>query len=124
MADIRPTYVGPREPLMNIRTFLRGGYAELDEPTTIISGTTRLGVWLPEAWAPDPRSAHPDVARLSGERLVPPAAGPALEGKHARTGSGGQTEAPASRAGRVTVGARPARSSVQSMLDRANQEGR
>jgi hypothetical protein len=114
---------------MNIRTFLRGGYRDATEPTTVISGQLRLGVWLPEAWQAESRPAHPEaeVALTSDDRPVSPAATGS-----ARTGADGQTEAPSaapsagrgrSSGGRLSGG--PARRpSTQAILDRANKEGR
>jgi hypothetical protein len=45
-----------RTPLMNVRTFLRGGYREIDEATDIISGQVRLFTVTPAG------GTHRDVA--------------------------------------------------------------
>lgn len=114
-----------REPLMNIRTFLRGGYRELDAPTTIISGTTRLGVWLPESFLPDavPWPAHPEPEGVPGadrEGQAAPAAGERTEAPHL---GGSVPPAGGGGARRASLKA-PARRSVQQTLDRAAKEAR
>jgi hypothetical protein len=48
MADNRPT------TMMNVRTFLRGGYAETTDPVTVISRTTVVGTWYPVGWGEIP----------------------------------------------------------------------
>ena len=71
-------------PLMNIRTFLKGGYRQLDGPTTIISGQTAIFIAVPIE--PVSRPAHPEpedapeTASTGGPEPLRPA--------------GGQTEAP------------------------------
>ena len=130
-----------RDRLMVLRQFLRGGYRELTEPTTIVSGSERLFVVIPEVWQAGPRSAHPepDGASLGADRAVSPDAqrAPVVDigrsGKGRADGTDGQTEAPqlggtAPPAGRKS-GASPRptparRPSTQSVLDRAAKEGR
>lgn len=97
------------EPLMNIRTFLRGGYKDLTAPTTIISGTTRLGVWLPDSWqgsTPGPAHPEPDGTHSADREGQ---AAPAADGRTEAPSLGG-TVSPASPGGAVaaplTAGAR------------------
>lgn len=130
-----------RDRLMGLREFLRGGYRELSEPTTIVgAGLNRLFVVIPESWqAVGPRSAHPDPeGSPPADRVVSPdAPGESTSSTGRETsadGSGGQTEAPrpsrateppadGSRATRVR--ARPVRRpSAQAVLDRAAKESR
>ena len=125
-----------REPLMNIRTFLRGGYRDLEAPTTIISGTTRLGVWLPETFLPDaaPGPAHPEpegapaaIADREGRtghvEAQEGATAPADERTEAPHLGGTVSPAGGSGARRASLKA-PARRSVQQTLDEANKAGR
>lgn len=139
-----PTYpMTERDRLMGLRQFLRGGYRELTEPTTIISGTERLFVVIPEVWKAGPRPVHhePDGASLGADRVVSPDARPqsvqsergAEKGFPASVdGTGGQAEAPRGAseppAGRKSSASpRPAparRPGTQAVLDRAAKEGR
>jgi len=129
-----------REQLMNVRTFLRD-FRSIAEPTTILSGTERVGVWIPESWQAGPRSAHPDpeAGLAAGDRVVSPAApvdgGLIRRGEETQgaDGSDGQTEAPlqgvaAPPAGRSPAGmsrrASARRPTTQAVLDRAAKEGR
>jgi len=127
-----------REQLMNVRTFLRD-FRTITVPTTILSGTERVGVWIPESWQAGPRSAHPDPEAREGDRVVSPAALPGDglvrrgEETQGADGSDGQTEAPlqgfaAPPAGRKSgASPRPAparRPTTQAVLDRAAKEGR
>ena len=110
-------------PLMNIRTFLRGGYRDLLVPTTIISGTTRLGVWLPDG---APRPAHP-VPDARGDLADVHAGGATPQG--ARLPAGERTEAPQLGGSVLATGGgatrpAPARRSIQQTLDRAAKEAR
>lgn len=107
---------------MNIRTFLRGGYRSLEEPTTIISGTTPLGTWTPVS-----RSVQPEGEDASG--------GASTAGAEP-VAAAAQTEAPANggsapSAGRGGVPVAPVKApagrsvrSVAKILDDANKAGR
>lgn len=105
------------EPLMNIRTFLRGGYRGIEEPTTIISGMERLFVVIPESWRAHetyaafdsaPRPAHPEPEGVHGADRVGQAVATA-DGRTEAPSLGG-TAPPASPGGAVaaplTAGAR------------------
>lgn len=139
--------------LMGLREFLRGGYRDISEPTTIIgTGLRRLFVILPlpdyyidpEDRIASPRSAHPDPngGSPAGDRAVSPGPAPVdrlIEsgtfgsGNGAATGLDEQTEAPRSSR---TVEPPPGRASerpnvvparrpsAQAVLDRAAKEGR
>jgi hypothetical protein len=127
-------------PIMNIRTFLKGGYRDLVGPTTIISGQLAIFTATPIDAAPGP--AHPET---EGALTAPPTGG-AVQG----TGAGAmpnppadeRTEAPShggtasstvsepsaagrGRAGKTSSAKAPARKpSIQATLDKANKAGR
>lgn len=110
-------------PLMNIRTFVKGGYRDLTGPTTVISGQTAIFIATPIDAAPRPAHPEPEGAVMTSadrEGQAAPAAGerteaPSLGGAVPPAGRGG-----ARRASQKA----PARRSIQQTLDRANREGR